>query len=523
MGERVYIPKAFVYGGTLNKKYEVSVCLNGNETAVDGDYFVAQEQGIYTVRYTASDYYALPVNFDYTVVATISDAPIVYFPNIAGAVETGVKLNIPDFFAKDYSSFGDGVDADLTFEVKGPSDTTYTKVSRDFVPQEDGAYQFRITASCIADKSKSVFQEYDFVAKTCARVRDYFITDNIEILEQNKKMGFNVLGKTGSLYFINPVLSDRVVLRFNITNQNEDSPIVIITLSDSENQDKQISLRVEKSTPDASVMTFLDTSCEIKGAVGSEKPGFKISYRNGWIYDGDEAVIKISQYDNGKAFDGFSSGKVYVNIAIDNAGGANETVLKFSEFCGHTSFSYNSKDNGEPIIIYSDLSSVCKIGDEISFTYGVFDLFDTESTVSAYVNFNDNVLSVGQDGKCSFTVTGFGKYTAILEAQDKLGNETRLILNIYCYDNIAPTLNVVDKVGTKCDLGDTLSLPKAVVKDNVDTGLGYSVYAKRPTGSFVIIENNRFVPDVKGKWVIYYYAVDACGNYALATFNVVVS
>ena len=66
-------------------------------------------------------------------------------------------------------------------------------------------------------------------------------------------------------------------------------------------------------------------------------------------------------------------------------------------------------------------------------------------------------------------------------------------------------------------------MPSATVSDNIDKDLNYSIYAKNPTGSFVVIENNEFKPNAKGTWTIYYYVVDSCDNYALVSFEVIVS
>ena len=79
------------------------------------------------------------------------------------------------------------------------------------------------------------------------------------------------------------------------------------------------------------------------------------------------------------------------------------------------------------------------------------------------------------------------------------------------------------RVSPSCKLGKSLSLPTAEATDNSDGNLKYSIYAKKPTGSFVIIDNAEFVPDVAGAREIYYYAVDQCGNYAVAVFGVTVS
>ena len=208
---------------------------------------------------------------------------------------------------------------------------------------------------------------------------------------------------------------------------------------------------------------------------------------------------------------------------VETGESTNDTIVSFSKFCGNQDFSYNADDITEPSIIYSDLGRVYMVGDEVSFTYDSFDLFDRNCTITVKAEHNGKVLSTGRNNKCSFVITEFGKFTITLKAVDKTGNETSLSFNVYCYDNVAPTISMTDIVPKTFKVNETVALPQATVTDNIDKNLSYSIYARRSTGSFVIITDELFTPDVKGKWTIYYYASDSCGNYTLTSFDVIVS
>ena len=521
VGERVSLPKAVIYGGSVNKKYEVSVLYGNEEVEIDSNNcFVPSKQGIYIVRYTATDFYNEPKYFDYSTIAVLSDTPVVYFPRMDSVVESGSKLSIPAFSAMDYSSFGDGVNANISYYILEPSTTEYKEISKDYVLENEGLYKFKITASSVLNSEKSVSKEYEIYAKNCRLIRDYFITDNVDIVEERRDMVFKT-NTDGSFYFLNPVLVNSFELDFNAKCDSEYAPTIIISLTDSENRDNTITLKIDKDKVNSSIISNLDNSATIKGAVGNNNYGFSLSYRSGWIYDGTNAAIKLTSYDNGVEFDGFKSKSIYVSIAIKNTNG--DTKLYFTKFCGNQDFSYNADDITEPTIVYSDLGRVYKIGDEVSFTYDSFDLFDRECIVTVRVEHNGEKLATGIDGECSFVITEFGKYSVIFKANDKFGNETSLSFNVYCYDSVKPTISVKGSIASSCALGSSINLPTAEVSDNEDNDLSYSIYAKRPTGSFVIIDNQTFTPDVKGKWTIYYYTVDSCGNYVLASFDVYVS
>ncbi|HBF86117.1 MAG TPA: hypothetical protein DDW54_00400, partial [Clostridiales bacterium] len=363
VGERVALPSAFVYGGSVNKRYEISVLADDKAVETDAkDYFVPTKQGVYTVRYAVSDYYDDPVFFDYTVVASIDDKPIAYFPDLPKVVETGVKFVIPKFSAIDYRSFGDAVAADLSFAVKEPQSEEYKLIDGDFVPTVAGDYKLKITASCIADATKCVFKEYDFTAKDCRLVRDFFIPDGVSVENRDGDTAFVLTERSGSFYFLNPVISDEVKFEFSAQNHGDHAPAVIITLRDSVKKENAVSMRIEKSTAESSVLKTSNGSATIRGAVSDGNATFDLSYSKGYIYDGKNAVVKLNYYDNDNEFEGFSSGKVFVDFAIENS--VDETVIKFLSFCGNQDFAYDAADITEPTVVYSDLGRICGIGEE---------------------------------------------------------------------------------------------------------------------------------------------------------------
>ena len=69
-------------------------------------------------------------------------------------------------------------------------------------------------------------------------------------------------------------------------------------------------------------------------------------------------------------------------------------------------------------------------------------------------------------------------------------------------------------------VGETLTLPTAMVTDNISENLSYHIYAETPTNSYRLVSEHSLKLDSKGVWTIYYYAEDACGNYDVQVFYV---
>ena len=463
--------------------------------------------------------------------AQLGDKPIVVFPEIQKNAVVGSKVIIPDFKAVDYLTFGDAVDAIVKYELKGPTDTQYSTIDKNyFIPKNEGTYLLKIIVAQVGDRNNTVEQEYAITCKNCKRVSDYFVTKNIEFAEFYKNFVFKTVGTQSEISFINSISNKNVALSFNVYDVSANATMSI-RLVDSLNSANYIDLLITAENTRESKLTINGESYIIQGAsfdvngvdekdIKSLKAAtlYNLSYQNGWLFDGNVAICRIDKYANGKTFDGFASGRVYFEMTTESE--SSGPTVEFSNFCSNQDFSVKATDITEPTITISNVGRIAKIGDIVSFTYSVDDLFDLDCSLDVSVEYKGDIVAEGKDGACSFMVTDFGEYVVKILATDKAGNETLLDFNVYCFDNIAPTINVSQRVATEMSLGETLTLPEASVSDNVSEDLKYYIYAKSPTNSYRLISERSFKPSAKGVWTIYYYTEDACGNYDVQVFYV---
>ncbi len=531
VGDILTLPTPSIYGGTVNKTYKIEVSLAGKSVTVEDGILNVDKQGIYTIRYVVWDYYGEEFYFDYYLNAKLGDKPIAEFPELPKYAVMGSKVVIPEFKAIDYLTFSDAVNAVVKYEVKGPSDAQYSTLDTNyFIPKTEGLYWLKITVAQVGDSSNTIEKEYQIEAKNCKRVSDYFITENIELVELYKNFTFKTVENQSKISFINSISTKNIALAFNVYDISEKLEISI-RLYDSASSANYVDLSIIAENTRESKLTINGESYIIQGApfnlAGLEDKDVKslkaatlydLSYQNGWIYDGNVAVCKLESYANGKSFDGFASGRVYFEILTDSDKG--NTTIEFSNFCGNQDFDMKATDITEPTITLSSVGRIAKIGDIISFTYSVDDLFDLDCELDVTVENKGEMVAEGKDGSCSFMVTNFGEYVVRILATDKVGNETLLDFNVYCFDTIAPQVNVLEMVATTMNLGETLTLPSATVTDNVSENLTYHIYAETPTNSYRLISEHNFKPDTKGIWTIYYYAEDASGNYDVQIFYV---
>lgn len=534
VGETISLPKPIIYGGTINKDYRIEVFHDGKTVEIEEDVICVNKQGVYTVRYVVWDYYGQEFYFDYYLNSTLGDKPTVEFPQMPENVVSGTKVEIPQFKAIDYITFGDGVDAIVKYEIKEPNSSQYESLDANyFVPTVEGEYKLKITVAQVGDLSNTLEKEYVINSRNCNLVSDYFIIKNVDLVEIEGNFAFGVTQETGSFSFINAINSKNLQFEFNVYDASVDTQ-VRIRLFDSLVKDNYVDIAIKGENTRESLLLVGGKSYLINGAplgrselIGKteeEIDGLKsatiynLSYKDGWIYDGTRSVCKIDNYENGKSFDGFFSGKVYFEMTALNSTG--NTTVEFSDFCGNKDFEVQATDITYPTISLSSVGRIAKVGDIVSFTYSAYDLFDTECEIYVTITKKGKQVAVGREGQCSFMVTDFGTNLVVIEAVDKEGNTTTIKFNIECFDNINPSITISDTAKNKLKLGKSLTLPTATTSDNIDTELKYSIYAKTPSKSFVIISNHTFTPDEVGLWTIYYYVEDSCGNYDVQTLYI---
>ena len=106
---------------------------------------------------------------------------------------------------------------------------------------------------------------------------------------------------------------------------------------------------------------------------------------------------------------------------------------------------------------------------------------------------------------------------------DSLGNSTQKKINIYVVDEIKPTVNVdSSKIKAKYSIGETLSIPQAVVAD--DTAVTVNVYVLSPDGKFNFVnEGDKFRLTMKGNHTLCFLVYDVDYNITRVEIEFIVS
>lgn len=529
MGENVACPTATVSGGTTGKGYDLIVTDNdGNEVAVDYQgRFLAAKQGTYRIRYSVYDYLDNRVNYDYYCRSLVNETPIVEWPTLPSTVAKNYVVGVPEFKAEDWYSYLSPVDAIVTYWLKKPGEAEFTKLSgATFSSDVAGENIFKIEAR--AHKSDTVdSNEYTINVVDAKYVRDYFVTDNMTIQNVGNYIRFvpDAVNEEGSLSFINPMLASGFDIKFaNYANETatgagdgwEAVNYAKLILTDKDNPELTLTITMKATERFNGVVEFAGGSYKADGSSFDSTKPFNIALKDGYITNNGAKLVKIATYDNGLAYDGFTSDYLYATLVI-NAKRA-DAQIQLRSLSSHANFTYNGKDNSSPVVrVMGTISTATEVGQIVNIPeIQLFDVFSGHCVATSTVK-KDGKTIVSHTGAIQFTATEHGIYNLEVFGRDASGNMISYTASIYCDNLTKPVITLKGAVPEWGTVGKKITLVNATAVDSLGGELTVHVNVMRPGGSalspteYVESDDGKtvsFTPDRPGTYVVYYHAFD---------------
>ncbi|MGI6713589.1 MAG: hypothetical protein ACOX3K_00795 [Bacilli bacterium] len=335
--------------------------------------------------------------------------------------------------------------------------------------------------------------------------------------------------------FINPVLADGFNFTFYIDKSYTDFTTIKITLTDSENAAELIVVKYI-NTPSGVVCVVNDGDAYPTdyNFYAGENTLFDLQYSNSGrqIIDGIENRIFVKETANGKVFNGFSSGKIYVAMQLEGVNSPGKICVKKINRCPmnnkttnplNPEFAFN--DNFEssglinclfetPLMISSSvlnpivrLTMTVKNPDRQVVTA-------TDGTVLENVSVERKYLVNGDE---------YGTYSISFLAVDSLGVEETYNCGFTIIDRTKPLIEEVTNLPSTAKVGDTIQITLPKVTDNYSE-VNLSAYYLTPNGDLILLKNEAlsFVVTMKGKYVVRFYAVDKYGNSQTCDYPIMV-
>ncbi len=509
VGEYISLPTAVISGGTAGIDYSISVWYNGKQVELDKfGGFTIEKQGLYTIKYSVYDYRNVPYDFNYFVEAKLDKTPIVEFPNIPKYVAVGNSLIVPKFKAIDWYSYaGISVDANVSATINKVGGEL-KDIDDKYVFTQAGDYQLTLTAKALKG-SASVSKTYDIKAIKTEKVLDYFVYKDVEIVEDSNVI-FKANNNGANIEFINSLPVTNFAFKFNVPEQYSKFTNVEIVLTDRYSLEQSVTINCRNGYID-----LCGNSTVINSRFGGSD--FALSLKDNVLKNGADVIGNITNYDNGEAFQGFTSGFVFVELKFNGING--DAGLQIKTIGNHSYFAINATDISAPFVnISEEIPSIIKIGEifrvpEIT----AYDVFEGEKEVKISILKNNIAISLSKDN--SFLVNDFGTYVLRIETVDTTNHKTIININLYCHNYTGPTITVLDKVPSSGSVGSKITLPEAFAVDYFGNEVEVRVVVLKKGGEFMMInEKNQFTPNEQTEYVVRYTATDSEFNTTTVKF-----
>lgn len=539
VGEIVKVAEAFASGGSGNNTLECkAILLDGNVAyPIENGYFQPMQAGTYYVQYTATDYIGEKKMGGYMVNVTLSESAVFDSePILPKYFLENFEYNLPKLVGYNYSA------SPKTTETASISvtDKNGTKIlnGTSFTPSVANNLDL-VTVKYYIGDNELIYQIPCVKAYADGKFSkaDYFIADDsIQVAATAAHIAFTTAQDGASFEFANALIASGVKIAFDIDPVKNAFETVSLYLTDSANPEQKIKVSFTKNNSDRtkSYLTVNDGDAYnvAMSFYGEAISSFSFVYSDSakTISDGISNNIVIGKYLNGETFDGFSSGKVYLEMVFEGVTG--ESVIKLKNI-NDTPMNSKTTNTSFPAFAVNgayggghEVGEIVEIPEVIAmsvFNPSVKLSFSVLNPNGEYVTTTDGTLlkDITENRDYYILVNTYGSYEVRYTAVDSLGKENSFSYTITVEDEIVPVFDSV-KIQTTAKVGDTITVP-AMTANDADSETTVACYYITPAWDMTYIKAGAsFTITQKGIYTVRYMAFDASGNIALRDYTITV-
>lgn len=328
--------------------------------------------------------------------------------------------------------------------------------------------------------------------------------------------------------------------------QGYEADEICVRFIDSQNADQSIACTLKKGLRAGEVVLelYLNGSTERAGIMAGSIDGtgtdlIKVQYEADLFAISDcmgDVVAKISTYENGELFQGFSSGYAYIEVEFI---GVDESYQIVYTAISNQAFTNAPTDTTSPSLIFKDDVSIkiVQLGDVVYAEKPIYaDVYSDRLTLKASISFtkaNGEKVLIAQGDADSIDLTlrcnEVGIYVITWTCSDGR-NEMEVRKSFEILDREAPTLKLDSALKERYSVGEKVNLPTATVKGDGDY---FVVIEEVATGKVITCkkyekddekDKNEFFFTFQraGEYKIVYIAYDISMNRTEYEFNVLV-
>ena len=530
LGSELIAKTPVVSGGSGKLSYKIYIVHNETEEEYKKGYRPT-EAGEYTVKYVAVDYIGTTAEKSYVVTARSNADPLLIEKYVLPRVFiSGSEYSLPNVIANDYSS-GKLVQKAASIKVTDKNGEKTYESGATFVPEvETNGDKVKI-AILFAGKTLKEEEVPAIIAKTDSQIRtdNYFYgADEVVITDENGqkyRRGLGVLVKSAcgksSWTFANPLIAESLSMKFTTVGGLTNFASVTFTLTDAVNADQSVKIRIYTATNANVEYGGKSYTSQFALANGAD---LTFEYADGRITVTSDSKIflaDIAGYENGETFEGFSSGKVYVDFSADEVSAPSRYVIE--EICDNV-ISRAFGDYSAPTFVIPDNDGgKQKVGTVYTLAAGLCgDVFAPNSTATLTVYAPDGSIVTDTNGNKlqnaspytahKILLSSYGTYRAeyAIAEKDWVGNSTTYTFAISVPDVDPPKIKFTGSVKT-AKVGDVIVAPSFTVSDNVTAreDIYTEIFVINPNGRLIRLENaNSIKCEYVGEYTFVVYAAD---------------
>jgi hypothetical protein len=549
-GAKIKLANYTTSGGSGNES-TVTITATCGDVTLDASKgaFIPEKAGTWTVTYTAKDYSGIIVEDSYTVEIELGDGPVfVDAPLFPKYFISDMEYFVPTVYAYDYTS-GSKVEKIADLQLTDANGTHTYKAGESYTPVvneknpvfkisfvcEDATMEMPVKAVVPKSGAKDIYIEKMFIGDGVALSRD---SNGLEV----KALEAGNFGWT----FANALAADGASVYMKGVQGYSNFKAMTVTFTDYADESIAVTMYVETIANGKLQVKFGDTDRELnKGFnLGIDDKGKSLNditfaYKLGKFYV-DSLGVNVTTDDNGNAFNGFPSGRVYMSVeALDAKAGAKYLVEQIDNHI----IGARDRDAAKPrIAISGEYGGMLEVKSEYVVGKAVAsDVIDPNVTCTVTVTKpNGEVMTdvnglllqdVTADEEYVIKLVDYGQYQVTYKSTDWANNNGVTKYSVNVFDQKAPKVSFKNTWVTTAKVGDALVLPELVISDNYSTESELSVYrmVRNPYDVLTVFGTDtpgvayRFTFKYKGDYKFIFVVTDAAGNQTYLEHVVTVS
>ena len=532
-GDTVNIPKPEIE--EVNGKVEYSVMAfdgAGNVYDVSRGFFIVKEKGDITLKYTYTEVFSGYSKVD-RIYLTALDANrpfLVENIDIEKYFISGLEYKVPTVSAYVYEN-------DILKEksVEMYIGTAKYQAGETFIP----------TVENNGDAVELVFKcgEYELCVKSIPtvvpyenselRVENYFVVSEGDVSFSKDMTGISFTSANGyKMEFARELLEDNLSFTMRSASGKARFENIVYTLTDSKDSTQKVAFEiVYEQSINKYVLRINGNQYQLSQDFNNGEDNLKVSYSDNCLVF-DSFKVLLTNYTDGRGFNGFDSGYVYLETQVNTSV---ESVLTISQINGYEFNDIAADIIGPVIILDSKVVGKCALNQTVTIGKAkAFDVLSPTVSITLTVRGPSGIMTsvdgiLLQNVDCSreyqIELAEYGQYSVIYDAKDGAGQAARESYSISIKDTVPPEVIFSNGFRTTAKVGEKYIIPDYTLSDDVSAQdkISVVVYILTPFDKLEAIENNEYVFKATGEYVIYVLAIDESNNYVFYTVKVTVT